>query len=133
MRKGIAVLVVIALLLAVTAAASAQSGSYHIVRYGETLGIIAARYGTTVSAIASANNIYNINYIYAGQRLFIPAPVYPPSGGLRGTTYYVVGRGDFLAAIARRFGTTVSAISSANSIRNPNLIYPGQRLVIPIG
>lgn len=131
MRKRLAVIAALLLLLALATAASAQGGIVHIVRYGETLGTIAARYGTTVSAIASANSIYNINRIYAGQRLFIPAA--PPSDRLNGTTVYIVGRGDFLAAIARRFGTTVGAISSANGIANPNVIFPGQRLVIPIG
>jgi len=133
MRKRLAVIAVLLLLLTLTAAASAQGGVVHIVRYGETLGRIAAHYGTTVSAIASANGIVNINHIYAGQRLFIPAAAQPPTSSLHGTTFYVVGRGDFLAAIARRFGTTVGAISSANGIANPNLIFPGQRLVIPIG
>ena len=44
---------------------------------------------------------------------------------------YVVQRGDTLARIAARYGVTVSALASANGIRNPNLIYTGQRLVIP--
>ncbi len=47
-------------------------------------------------------------------------------------TVYVVQRGDNLNRIARRFGTTVGAILSANRIANPNLIYAGQRLVIPV-
>jgi len=133
MRKRFVLAVVFALLLlALTAAAAAQGGVVHIVQPGETLSIIAARYGTTVQAIASANGIYNVNRIYAGQRLFIPVVTPPPGGTLRGTTFYIVGRGDTLAAIARRFGTTVSAISAANGIVNPNLIFPGQRLVIPI-
>jgi len=45
--------------------------------------------------------------------------------------YYVVKRGDNLTRIARRFGTTWQAIATANRLRNPNLIYPGQRLLIP--
>lgn len=49
-----------------------------------------------------------------------------PSGGI-----YVVQRGDTLARIAARYGVTVSALAAANGIRNPNLIYTGQRLVIP--
>ena len=44
---------------------------------------------------------------------------------------YVVRRGDPLYSVARRYGTTVSAIVQANGLRNPNWIYVGQRLVIP--
>jgi LysM repeat protein len=44
----------------------------YVVRCGDTLSRIAWTYGTSVWAIASANGIRNINYIYAGQRLVIP-------------------------------------------------------------
>ena len=44
---------------------------------------------------------------------------------------HVVRRGDTLYSLARRYGTTVSAIVRANGLRNPNRIYVGQRLVIP--
>jgi len=44
---------------------------------------------------------------------------------------YVVQPGDTLWAISRQFGTTVQAIAAANGIANPNLIYPGQQLIIP--
>ena len=43
---------------------------------------------------------------------------------------YVVKRGDTLSAIARIFGTTVTKIVKDNGIKNPNLIYPGQKLII---
>ena len=46
---------------------------------------------------------------------------------------YTVRRGDTLWAIARRFGTTVSAIASENGIQNPSRIYPGQVLRISAG
>jgi LysM repeat protein len=46
-------------------------------------------------------------------------------------TVHVVSRGDTLYAVARRYGTTVNAIVQANSLRNSNWIYVGQRLVIP--
>ncbi|QUV86260.1 LysM peptidoglycan-binding domain-containing protein [Chloracidobacterium sp. 2] len=40
--------------------------------------------------------------------------------------------GDTLSGIAQQYGTTVAALQRANpSITNPNLIYPGQRIVIP--
>jgi LysM repeat protein len=45
---------------------------------------------------------------------------------------YVVKSGDTLGAIANQHDTTVSAILVANpSIKNPNSIYPGQRISIP--
>lgn len=47
------------------------------------------------------------------------------------STVYVVQRGDTLARIAARYGVSVSALVTANGIRNANLISTGQRLVIP--
>jgi murein DD-endopeptidase MepM/ murein hydrolase activator NlpD len=46
-------------------------------------------------------------------------------------TVYVVQRGDTLYDIAEKFGTTVKAITAANSIEDPSLIVTGQKLVIP--
>ena len=43
--------------------------------------------------------------------------------------YTVVG-GDVLSGIAIRFGVTVQQICQWNNIKNPNLIYPGQVLII---
>src|SRR6476659_717065 len=47
-----------------------------------------------------------------------------------GTTY-VVQPGDTLTSIAGRFGTTPTAIATANNIRNRNLIVIGRKLSIP--
>jgi nucleoid-associated protein YgaU len=58
-----------------------------------------------------------------------PAPPAPPAG-----TWYVVKRGDTLAAIAVHFyqhADRYMVIATANGIRNPNLIVVGQRLLIP--
>jgi spore coat assembly protein SafA len=45
------------------------------------------------------------------------------------TDPYTVQRGDYLASIARNCGTSVQALLAANpTIRNPNLIFPGQVL-----
>jgi GH25 family lysozyme M1 (1,4-beta-N-acetylmuramidase)/LysM repeat protein len=44
----------------------------HTVKVGDTLTALAIRYATTVAAIASANNITNINNIKVGQVLNIP-------------------------------------------------------------
>lgn len=46
---------------------------------------------------------------------------------------YIVKPGDTLSEIALRFGTTYQEIAAYNNISNPNLIYAGQRLLIPLG
>jgi LysM repeat protein len=119
--------------LFVPQAAHAQSQT-HVVRKGENLYRIAVRYGTSVQAITRANGLKNPNLIYTGQRLVIPG-----SGGGSGSTQsggaavttHVVQRGETLSSIARRYGTSVSAIVAANGLRNANLIWVGQRLRIP--
>jgi len=44
---------------------------------------------------------------------------------------HIVQRGETIYSIARRYGTSVEAMTSANGIVNPNWIYTGQRLTIP--
>lgn len=53
------------------------SGTVHVVAAGETLTRIALRYGVTVYAIVSANNLPNPNLIHVGQRLTIPGATQP--------------------------------------------------------
>src|SRR4030042_4234050 len=99
----------------------AQGTTVHIVQWGESLTIIAGRYGVTAASIAQANGLYNPNFIYAGQRLVIPtgaAPA-PPSGA---TTTYVVQPGDTLNVIAARFGTAAAQLHASNGLWNPNFI-----------
>lgn len=123
--------------------AAAQGQVIHVVQPGDTLFRISVRYGVNMYTIAQVNNIANINLIYVGQRLVIPTdgsvptpipggPTATPGGG-GGETVYIVVSGDTLGRIAARFGTTVSAIAQRNNIVNINLIYVGQRLIIPGG
>ena len=42
--------------------------------------------------------------------------------------YYVVRQGDTLSGIGYRYGRTVAYLVAKNHIRNPNIIYPGQRI-----
>jgi LysM repeat protein len=107
-----------------------QGSTVHVVQWGETLSIIAARYGVTVNAIVQANGLSNPNYIYAGQRLSVPTGTTSPAPS-SGTTTYVVQRGDTLYAIAARHGTTVNYLASLNALMNPNFIYVGQVLKVP--
>lgn len=106
--------------------ATPTNQTLYVVKPGDTLYRIASLYGVTVSAIVEANNIVNPNLIYPNQVLIIPTST--PSTS---TVTYTVQPGDTLYRIAGTYGTTVSAIVAANNIVNPDLIYPGQVLVIP--
>ncbi len=54
-----------------TGASSAVQGTAHTVAAGDTLGKIAARYGTTVDALAAINGIRNKNLIRVGQVIYL--------------------------------------------------------------
>jgi LysM repeat protein len=56
-------------------AGSGSGGSSYMVRPGDTLSAIAARYGTSVSALARANGISEVNLILAGSTLSVPEAV----------------------------------------------------------
>lgn len=102
------------------------------VEWGDTLFSLALRYGTTVNAIVTANNLPNANFIRVGQTLLIPQGAQPvPPAGQPQT--YVVQQGDTLYGIALRFNTSIAAIAQANGIVNPAFIRVGQRLTIPGG
>ena len=51
---------------------STAAGAYYTVRAGDTLYLIAARYGTSINSIARANSLWSYNTIYTGQQLRIP-------------------------------------------------------------
>ena len=48
------------------------TGSVYTVVPGDTLAIIAGRFGTTVAELLRVNSLYNPNFIYSGQRLTVP-------------------------------------------------------------
>lgn len=100
----------------------------HRVRSGESLYTIGKRYGVSVDRIKAANGLRR-NTIRVGQELVIPAR---SSGGAAASEGKVhrVRSGDTLSEIARRYGTTVSKLRSANGLSS-NRLRIGQELKIP--
>ncbi|MGH0033200.1 MAG: LysM peptidoglycan-binding domain-containing protein, partial [Myxococcota bacterium] len=108
---------------------------YHKVRRGETLSVIARRYGLKVGQLVELNNLRSRHRIRVGQILTLPGgsdvPVAvarqdPPASG-----YYTVRRGDTLSIISRRFGVSQNALVAENRLASRNRITVGQRLRIP--
>lgn len=111
----------------------------HYVRRGETVSVIASKYGTSVSAIAQLNRLGRNYLIRAGQSLRIPVQ------GSSSASYssrtltkdgeqlvYTVKKGDSLYIIAKAFNTTVQEIKNRNNLQS-NILHVGQKLVIQSG
>jgi LysM repeat protein len=119
----------------------------HVVRKGDTLGLIAKKYGTTSAQLIEANNLGKIPVLKVGRSLIIPMSggTPPPqlaaaktsgSGTTNRTasaasrvTSYMVRPGDTLAKIAGHYNTTVEKLKSLNHLTSTRLTV-GKRLVI---
>ncbi len=97
---------------------------------GDTLFSLAKRFGTTIPGILALNpEIPDPNLIYSGALLNLPPGRVVPTNG---AVTYFVKPGDTLYKIAAEFDTTIASILKYNpDIKNPRLIFPGQRLVFP--
>jgi LysM repeat protein len=116
------------------AAPTVVAATGYIVRPGDTLSAIAARHGTSVSALAAANSISDPNRIRIGQLLRIP----DTAAGLPGYTVgtpdveqYTVQKGDHLALIARRFGIDLVTLARTNGVGVHAPLRYGTTLRIP--
>ena len=99
----------------------------YTVKSGDTLSKIADKYGVTVKQIIANNDIENPDLIYAGQKILITKSSETKKS--EDVTYTVV-KGDTLSKIAEKYETTVKKLVADNDIKNPNLIYVGQKIVI---
>lgn len=95
----------------------------YTVQAGDSLWLIAQRFGTTVDAIKSLNGLTS-NLINVGQVLKIP------SGQSTPYIEYTVRSGDTLWLLSRRYDTTVDAIKKLNGLTS-DMLSIGQVLRIP--
>jgi LysM repeat protein len=135
-NRVLIVLTFIALLVAlippVTLAAPPEQGSVvYIVRWGDTLFSIARRFGTTVPALMTANNLTS-EYIYAGQMLTIPvgAPLTPPPPPPGFDCKYTVAYRDTVYSIAWRYKIQYPLLMQANNLYSTYLRV-GMELKVP--
>jgi LysM repeat protein len=111
--------------------------SEYTIAKGDTLAVIAKKNGVSLSALQAANPGVVPTKLKIGQKLTIPAGGSTTGGSLApsasvetaGTTY-TVKSGDTLTSIAKKQGTTVKAIQSANNLVTTR-IKVGQKLTIP--
>ena len=95
----------------------------YIVKEGETLQMIAARYGLTVDQLRWSNNLKTVD-ISPGQNLPIPSVA-----GIA----YKIKEGDTVESLASKYGSTIEAIIAVNDLEKNNELKPDSIIVIPNG
>ncbi|MEC2222889.1 MULTISPECIES: GH25 family lysozyme [Heyndrickxia] len=109
----------------ITGKTAAKAVTYKV-KSGDTLSGIAKKYGTTVAKLKRLNGIKNANRIYIGQKIKVSGPTSAATSSSK--KYVTVKSGDTVSEIAAKYGTSVAKIKQLNSLKNVNLIYPGQKL-----
>lgn len=117
-----------------TYSGSISGGSTYTVKSGDSLWRIARRSGTTVSALAAANNISPSAVLRIGQKLVVPGGGTAGSSVSSGSTAapgeYIVRAGDSYDRIARRHGTTAKKLMELNNTTSDKLRI-GQTIRVP--
>jgi TolB protein len=97
--------------------------NFYTVRAGDTLILIARRWGIPVESLVAANRLVPPYTIYVGQQLSIPP----------GVNVIRVREGDTVYKISQEFGVPSSVIIQANQLVPPYVIQVGQLLTVPPG
>ncbi|PNZ30465.1 N-acetylmuramoyl-L-alanine amidase [Staphylococcus rostri] len=116
---------------------NAGNGAYYTVQPGDSLALIASKYGTTYQNIMNLNGL-NGFLIHPGQKLKVSGTAVSNQSTQQTTqqstntgngAYYTVQPGDSLALIASKYGTSYQNIMNLNGLSG-FLIFPGQKLKV---
>ncbi len=104
-----------------------KHGPTHTVARGDSLWIIANRYGTTAQKIQRLNNLSSAA-LYIGQILILPQDASGQEN--TGLKTYRVEHGDSPFEIALRHNMSLDRLLRMNNLTKRSTIYPGQKLVV---
>ncbi|MCS4485736.1 LysM peptidoglycan-binding domain-containing protein [Staphylococcus sp. GRT3] len=112
------------------------NSTYYTVQPGDSLALIASKYGTTYQNIMNLNGLSGF-LIHPGQKLKVTGTAVSnqvnqttqQNTNVGNTSYYTVQPGDSLALIASKYGTTYQNIMNLNGLSG-FLIHPGQKLKV---
>ncbi len=100
------------------------------VKSGDTLGAIAERNNTSISAICALNGITSRSTLQIGQRLQIPGSAPASSSAPTSSSYHTVRSGDVLSKIASRYDTSVKELCRINNISANSTLQIGQKIYL---
>lgn len=136
-----------------SSSATGTTSQTYTVKSGDSVWLIANKYGISMNQLIQWNNIKN-NFIYPGQKLIVgkaaagsnntnsnntgsssannsssSSSSNTSSNTSTTSSYYTVKSGDSVWLIANKYGISMNQLIQWNGIKN-NLIHPGQKLVV---
>jgi uncharacterized protein YkwD len=112
------------------AAAPAAPAGQHVVAPGDTLSVIANKYGTSIAALQLENNLAD-QTVRAGSTLKLPGQKLADDENVFWFVHQVKA-GETLLEIAQRFGVAPADVLRVNKLTDASRLRVGQRLVIPV-
>ncbi|MCU1418314.1 MAG: LysM peptidoglycan-binding protein [Schumannella sp.] len=118
---------------AARAAVAAQSAlpAHYVVKAGDTVSGIAARFGLSTASVLGLNGLGWKSLIFPGQTLKVSGAAAGTNGGNTNTVgqrpaKYTIKRGDTISGIASRYGLSTQSVLALNGLTRSSIIYPGQ-------
>ena len=93
-----------------------QQNHVHIVKRGDSLSKISARYNVTINSLKRLNNLKR-NTVVVGQKIRLPNGARMPANVSAKKTTHKVRRGDTLSEIAQAYGSSIKKIMHAEIVR----------------
>ncbi len=120
---------ILSLLFVLSIAQSPSKAEEIIIQPGDTLSEIANNYGISVRKIMDLNKLYNADNLEIGQKIILPtnARRYNSEGKVKHT----VLPGENIGKIAKMYRIQKKDILNINNIYDPDILYPGQILILP--
>ena len=118
----------------IVATAPVAAGGFYVVRPGDTLSGVAARFGVSPVALAAANGVLD-EPLYVAARISVavspsgqpPSPKFP----FVAQRTSVVGPGDTLKSVAKHLGVSTKALAEANGLSTSARPPQDSRLIAP--
>ncbi len=127
---GLGLLLGMLVILCATPLYAQEERSTYTVQSGDTLAVIADRFGVSLDALIARNGIQDRNLISVGQVLLIPTA----ADALNSvpTIRVLAQPGDTLVDVARRFGEDPQLLTALNPVSMTTRLFPGQPVALPI-
>lgn len=101
---------------------------YYMVKSGDSLWGIAARFGVSLQALQDANQLANASALNLGAQLVIP--------GVEGWNGEIdtlrIGYGETPNSLSRRYQIPLDTLMRLNRLISPNALYAGSNIILPV-